>query len=351
MAMASTFGPVELLEQALGRLGMAPNGIATSLVVAFVAVAIGLIAHHFVFAALVRLTAKTTTTTDDRLVAKMRPMSVVLVLLIGVHVYLGARGITSSVLRTGVVILESLVVVYLLVELLETLVVHYWLSERKGVRVPAVLRHVVLVILYLAVGLSIIGSVTGVNLVPILATSTVLTVVLGLALQDTLGNLLAGLALHFERPFNMGDWVLIDGVEGEIVHLGWRSTRLRTLGDDIVALPNAAIARGRIQNFYAPDPRTGRRIELLVSLDARASTVDEAVARAAQRVARILPEPKPAAWLVGMTPLALRYQVRFFVDDFRVHDQVESDFFVAVLEECRAAGVALSPPAHVTVGA
>jgi len=88
--------------------------------------------------------------------------------------------------------------------------------------------------------------------VPILATSTVVTVVVGLALQDTLGNLFSGLALHAEQPFRLGDWVLVDGIEGLVVHVGWRSVHLRTFSDDIVALPNAVVARARVQNYDHP---------------------------------------------------------------------------------------------------
>src|SRR5690606_33703516 len=151
--------------------------------------------------------------------------------------------------RKGVLIVELLLAAYLAIEAAETIVLHYWLGERKKVQLPALVRHLILAVLYAVAALSIVGSVTGVDVLPLIATSTVVTVVLGLALQDTLGNLFAGLALHSERPFGVGDWILVDGVEGKVVYVGWRSTRLQTFSDDIVSIPNSVISKARVQNF------------------------------------------------------------------------------------------------------
>ncbi|MBN1209072.1 MAG: mechanosensitive ion channel [Myxococcaceae bacterium] len=303
--------------------------------------ALGELAYRLIFGALHRFSQRSQTRLDDLLLRRMRLPARVLHLLISLHAFLALRGIEHEVIRTAVSIVELLLIAYLIIEALETFVLHYWLGERKGIEVPAVVRHLLLLVVYTVVALSVFGSVTGVNVVPVLATSTVVTVVLGLALQDTLGNLFAGLALHVEKPFGPGDWILIDGIEGQVVYMGWRSTHLRTFSWDVVIVPNSVIAKTRLQNFYAPDKVCARNVELLVRLEATPEQVEQAVRQACEARPEIRKEPAPKAWLVGMTPLFQRYIVKVWIDDFARHDDIESDLLKALFHSLHAERLAL----------
>lgn len=316
-----------------------PVALAMSLIV----LAFGIIAYRLLFSGLARLSLATQTSLDDALVRRMRAPARVLVALLSLHAYLALRGRELPTLHKGVLMVELALASYLAIEVVETVVIHYWLGERRKVQLPALVRHVVLAILYLVAALSIVGSVTGVDLVPLLATSTVITVVLGLALQDTLGNLFAGLALHSERSFGVGDWILVDGIEGQVVYVGWRSTRLRTFSDDIMILPNSVIAKARVQNFCAPDRKCARYVEMLVSLAAAPEAVERAAQRACAQVAGVLREPAPRLWLLAVTPLFQRYVIKFWIADFERHDPIESEVMTAFFRACQEEGVALSP--------
>ncbi|MDY7224915.1 mechanosensitive ion channel family protein [Hyalangium rubrum] len=310
-------------------------GVVTSIIV------LGELTYRFVFSALHRFSQRTQTQLDDLLVRRMRLPARVLHLFIAFHAFLALRGIENEVVRTAVSIVELLLVAYLIIEALETFVLHYWLGERKGIEVPEVVRHLLLLVVYTVVVLSIVGSVTGINVIPVLATSTVVTVVLGLALQDTLGNLFAGLALHVEKPFGPGDWILVDGLEGQVVSMGWRSTHLRTFSWDVVVVPNSIIAKARLQNFYAPDKVCARNVEFLVRLDASPEVVERVARQACESRAEIRKEPAPKVWLVGMTPLFQRYVVKIWIDDFGRHDDIESDLLKALFRGCQTEGIAL----------
>ena len=340
----------ELFDRLLGIFTV-PAPRLTALAVSAAVVLAGALAYRVLFGVLARFARRTPTTLDDARVRRMRLPAVLLVGLLGVHAYVVLRGAEAPALRKVVVVIESLLAAYLVIEAAETMVVFYWLGERKKVTVPAVVRHLALVVIYSVVVLSILGSVAGIDVLPVLATSTVITVVLGLSLQDTLGNLVAGLALHVEKPFEVGDWILVDGTEGKVVYMGWRSTRIRTFSADIVALPNSIIAKARVQNFYAPDRVTSRTVELPVALAASPEAVESAVCRACGRVERVHADPKPKVWLVAVTPLFQRYVIRFWMDDFQVHDDTESDLMKALWHECRAEGVALASPAATAVDA
>jgi small-conductance mechanosensitive channel len=324
-----------------GRLA-APVSWTTALVLGVVVLAVGILFYRLAFTLLHRLSRRTGTSLDDLLIKRMRTPARGLIVLGAFHVVLLARADQLLSIRNGVAIIELLLIAYIVVEFAETLVLHYWFGERQGVEVPAVVRHLILVVFYVVAALSIIGSVTGINLLPILATSTVVTVVIGLALQDTLGNLLSGLAIHAEQPFSVGDWILVDGVEGQVVYMGWRSTRLRTFSADVLSIPNSVIARARVQNFYAPTKVCARNVEVLVGPSASPEAVERGVRRACESVPRVLDEPRPKVWLIGFTPLFHRYVVKIWVDDFQHHDDTESDLMKAVWRELRAEGVELS---------
>ena len=330
----------ELLRSSLSSWLELPAPWSVALGASAAVLALGFIGYRLLFWALARLSVRTQTRVDDLLLQRMRAPSRALVALLALHALLALREIDVSAAR-GLLVLELLLIAYLVIEAAETLLFDYWLAERRGTPVPHLVRHLVLIVLYTAVVLSVLSSVTGLNIVPVLATSTVVTVVLGLALQDTLGNLFSGLSLHFDRPFNMGDWVLVDGLEGQVVALSWRSTHLRTLTRDIVAVPNSLIAKARVQNFCAPERLTGRNLEVLVDLDASPEAVHRALMAAAATVPALRVDPPPKSWLVGVLPFAQRYVFRVWVDDFARHDDTESELMKALWHTLRAEGVAI----------
>ncbi|WP_438014224.1 mechanosensitive ion channel domain-containing protein [Sorangium sp. So ce315] len=322
-----------------------PASLPVALGMSLAVLGLGFVVYRLVFALLARVAGATQTSLDDLLIRRMRLPARLLVALLSLHTFIALRGGDLPTLHKGVILLELALASYLAIEIAETLVIDYWLAERQKVQLPALVRHLLLTILYVVAGLSIVGAVTGVDLVPLLATSTVITVVLGLALQDTLGNLFAGLALHSERSFGVGDWILVDGVEGQVVYVGWRSTRLRTFSGDVVILPNSVIAKARVQNFCAPDRRCARNIEMLVALGAAPEAVERAAQRACAQVPDVLVDPAPRLWLASVTPLFQRYVIKFWLTAFERHDVIESDVMKAFFRACREEGIALSPAA------
>lgn len=291
---------------------------------------------------LTQMVGLTKTTLDDVLVRRMRLPAQVLVFLIGTHVLFALRLVENAAISKVVTITELLLFAYLAIEATETAVLHYWLGERKKVQVPRVVRHLILVVAYTIATLSIIATVTGVNVVPILATSTVITVVLGLALQDTLGNLFAGLSLSLDKPFKEGEWILVDGIEGRVEHMGWRATHLRTFSWDAVVIPNSVMGRARLQNFDRPQKITGRNVEVLCALHTLPAEMESVLADVVLKVPLVLATPAPRAWFVAMTPLYQRYVIRIWIEDFSTHDDVESDLLKAFFYELSMRKLALT---------
>jgi small-conductance mechanosensitive channel len=327
-----------------------PLSWMASIAIAVAVVILLEILNRWLFQWLQRFASRTETKLDDLLIKQMRWPAQALVFLVAMHVLFTLRGGESETGSKVVTVVELLLVAYLVIEALEMAVIHYWLAERKKVQVPNVVRHLILVVVYGVAVLSIITGVTGVNVVPLLATSTVITVVMGLALQDTLGNLFAGLALSLEKPFREGDWITVDGIEGRVEHMGWRATHLRTFTRDVMVFPNSILGKAKVQNFDRPEKLTGRNVEVPVALHATPADVEAALAAAVARVPALLGEPASKAWFVGTTPLFHRYVMRIWVADFATHDDAESDFMKALFLELRARGLALVAGGEAGVG-
>src|SRR5262245_25297311 len=111
-------------------------------------------------------------------------------------------------------------------------------------RPPRILRDLLLAFAYIVVGISILSR--DVDLTGIIATSAVLTAVIGLSFQDTLGNMMGGLALQMEHAIAVGDWIRIDNQEGVVTEVRWRHTAIETRNWDTVIIPNSALMKSQV---------------------------------------------------------------------------------------------------------
>ncbi|PYM94293.1 MAG: hypothetical protein DME04_08455 [Candidatus Rokuibacteriota bacterium] len=122
----------------------------------------------------------------------------------------------------------------------------------------------------LVVGILVLLSTLGVHITPLLTTLGIGGVAVALALQDSLSNLFAGIHLLADGPLRVGDHVKVgDHVEGFVIDVGWRSTRIRALSNDIVVVPNLVVARETLTNYDLPDPRGA--FHLPISVDGAAT--------------------------------------------------------------------------------
>lgn len=170
----------------------------------------------------------------------------------------------------------------------------------------------------LIVGFATLLHAMGVAITPILTALGVGGLAVALALQDTLTNFFAGVHILLEKPFGLGQYIRLEGgEEGYVLDIGWRTTRIRTLLDHTVVVPNAKIAGSTIQNMHLPDPAVRCETTVGVSYDADTAHVERALqdelVNATRTVKELLPDPPPDVLLVELGPYAMQYVVRFQV--------------------------------------
>ncbi len=165
----------------------------------------------------------------------------------------------------------------------------------------------------------------GVNALSILTTSAILTAVIGLALQDTIGNLMAGITLSLESSFAIGDWVRLDDkTVGKVREMRWRSTVLQTKNGDLLIVPNSALTKGVITNFNKDGLENRRWVYFHVQVRHPPNVVETAVMNALTNVPTVSASPAPDCVLYGLEEGIQRYAVRYRLIDFLPDDPTDS---------------------------
>ena len=162
-------------------------------------------------------------------------------------------------------------------------------------------------VLYILLGL-IVASSLGVDVTGIVALASVLTLAVSLALQNMLANVIGGFTLLYTHPFGGGDYVEIAGQSGTVKDVGIAYTRLLTLDNKMISIPNSAVIAAQIVNYSC----TGtRRVEIAVtaSYDAPVEKVEQAL-RAASQVSGILEDPAPFVSVTNYGDSAISYVIR-----------------------------------------
>ena len=201
-----------------------------------------------------------------------------------------------------------------------------WLVRSRERPAPKILRDVLDATLYVLAALVIVKQEFNIDLSSLVAGSAIASVVLGLALQDTLGNLFAGLSLQLERPFEVGDSVAVGTESGRVLQLGWRATRLETKRREVITLPNNQLAKQTVKNFSRGNEPVGVDVFIGVSYEAPPNRVKQVVAETLAEVPLILASPSYRTRTWGFEELSIKYRIRFYVADYsranRVRDEV-----------------------------
>jgi small-conductance mechanosensitive channel/CRP-like cAMP-binding protein len=170
--------------------------------------------------------------------------------------------------------------------------------------------------IYAAAVLVVLISVLALPIGGLLATSGVLAIVLGLALQNTLADVFAGIAFGIEAPFNVGDRIsLSDKIEGTVVQMNWRSIRILTDGEDVAIVPNSVVAKSDIVNRSSPTRVRSAFVELSCPATSNPERVVDVLKQATMLCPPILPVPLPGAVLTCLGLTENRYRVIFSVSD------------------------------------
>jgi len=217
-------------------------------------------------------------------------------------------------------------------------------SEHIRSRTPRLLVDIVRFALITVGGVLIAAGIWKKDLTPLLTTFGVGSIVLGLALQDTLGNLFAGLSLIFEKPFSVGDWIQVGEVIGRVHQINWRATRITTRELNEVIVPNSVLTKERIINFYRPVRSHGVRINLGFAYDHPPNQVKDIVVQTLLVTPGVLHSPPPDVRTINFGAYAVDYEVLFFIGDYEDLTRIRNAFMTQVWYAARRNGLVFPYP-------
>ncbi len=215
---------------------------------------------------------------------------------------------------------------------------------RGGRGIPRILRSLLEWAVTFAAAAAVLRSEYQLDLSSLIATSALLSVVLGFALQETLGNLFAGLTLHAEQPFEQGEWVSFGAFSGRVLDVGWRSTRFITSDEHELLVPNSLISREVVVNHSRPLLSDCVELELQLDQEVAPARAKAALLEALGACALVLKQPAPLVQLASFGASAAHYRVRFFTEAYPLRRAALDQLQEAVWYALRRAAIGMPYP-------
>ena len=196
--------------------------------------------------------------------------------------------------------------------------------------VPKLLRDLVRGILILLGAAIVLSLVWKLNLGSLITALGVSSIVIGLALQDTLGNLFSGITLLFGRPFKLGDWIETSGTVGKVIQVNWRAVHLCTRENEMLVVPNSVLAKEVFRNFNRPVRLHVEPVDIGFSYDDPPNRVKQILRETAIATQGVLSKPAPIIQTVNYGDSSIDYRVKLHLADYAKVPQVRDEFMTRI---------------------
>jgi small-conductance mechanosensitive channel/CRP-like cAMP-binding protein len=199
-------------------------------------------------------------------------------------------------------------------------------------------------IIYLAATFAIVADVFDLPVRGLLATSGALAIIIGLALQSSLGDVFSGIVLNIERPYRPGDWIILDdSLQGKVIETNWRATHILTGNQDVAIIPNSVIAKSKLVNCSAPSKIHGASIRVKLEPSLTPAAGCNLLKEVLLGSTHILRTPEPSVTIKDLSAEMIDFELSYTVADVGAVDQAQNELFDRVFRAAAAAGARFSP--------
>lgn len=210
-----------------------------------------------------------------------------------------------------------------LVSLVDRYVWELYFKQQHQAEIPKFLPEVVRLAIVVIAVLVVLQKGYGLQIYEKITTpGGIAIIILGLAMQDSLGNIIAGMTLQVGQPYKHGDWLLVDNRYAEVIEINWRATRLRTTEDILFEIPHRQMAAQTIVNLNRPVRRHAMRIAVGIEYSAPPTRVKDVLLHATANARGVLPEPKPKVYLKNFGDSSIEYEIKFWLEDYSTYFDV-----------------------------
>lgn len=235
---------------------------------------------------------------------------------------------------------------YLFVRAIRLLLFNLLFRLRRGYEVPSLAQNIFSIIAFAILFVVIFSRIyPKVNLGGLLTTSAIFGVILGLALQDTLGNFFAGISLQADRPFQVGDVIVVgqQKLTGVVEGITWRAIKIRTFQNHVVLVSNSSAAKEAIE--VCPRNNLNARIVYFSTLysDSPAKTI-HVVREAVREAENVSPKITPIVRIKNLADSGVDYEVKYWLTDYARYNDTDALVRQRIWYAFRRAGLTFSSP-------
>jgi small-conductance mechanosensitive channel/CRP-like cAMP-binding protein len=206
-------------------------------------------------------------------------------------------------------------------------------------------------LIYLTAIFAIIADVFDLPVKGLLATSGALAIIIGLALQSSLGDVFSGIVLNIESPYHVGDWIILDDtVQGKVIETNWRATHILTGKQDVAIIPNSVIAKSKLVNCSTPTKIHGASIRIRLEPSLTPATGCNLLKEVLLGSTHVLRTPEPSVTIKDLSAEMIDFELSFSVADISLVDKAQNELFDRVYRAAAAAGAKFSPRLAGSVG-
>lgn len=231
---------------------------------------------------------------------------------------------------------------YLLIFVLDQFIVEYFLVSILKVYVPPPLRKVILLLIFLVAAIVTIQKVFDVNPWAIYAPTSLLSLGVGFAIKDFFQTFFAGVALT--RIMRIGDWIDVNGKEGEVVDINWARTVMRTKEGNHLFIPNSELQKGSFLSYSYKDRKLRCRVDVGATYSTPPQKVKRVMVACAQDVPGVLANPAPEAYQASFGDSSINYSLNFWISDFMRSKEISGEVLTRIWYAFKREGIEIPFP-------
>jgi len=220
----------------------------------------------------------------------------------------------------GLILLTLLLITA--IKVIVFIIFDYFIIYKFKVSFIKLFKDIFVILLYITGTLIIFNSYLNIKITAILATSAIVTVVAGFALQDILGDIFSGIALNFEDSLEIGDWIRVGDIEGRIEQLRWRAVKVRTIDNVLILIPNQNASKKEIVNYKN---KFALRLKIGVSYKNSPDFVSNVIKDSLYGIDGITHKSTVNVFLHSFDDFAINYEIRYWTNDASKRNMIESE--------------------------
>ncbi len=341
------------IEQATG-LSSGVADIISALIIIIIAIILAKLVKSFVVNVAPHLVSKTDTTLDDEIIKAVNGPLQVFIVAIGIYVAVAALnhlpGVVSGNLGLALTVVLIYIAAYLVANLASGLISWYQHdiaphteSELDDVLMPFLGKSIGVTVFILATLMAI--SSMGIEITPLIATMGVGGIAVALAAQELLSNVFGAISILSDRPYKVGDRIaMTDGLIGDVVEIGLRSTRVKTLDGRITVIPNADISKSMVINYSQPDQKLRYNIKVGISYSADVEKASRILLEIAGTTKGVLKEPAPSVYITDLGNFSVNLLMQVWLEDYKLTWEVPDQIYRDTLKRFAAEKIDIPYP-------